>query len=631
MNRPSVTVVCRIKPTQHAHICVAAYKGKVGIISKAVEAAAIKNALKRGEEGVSTFQFDNIFTEEFQEEIYIKTIRGLTEGLFSGVNACVLAFGPSKAGKSYTLRGKAEDQRGLIMRTAGEILSSMQSKPSGYELRASAYAVHNETVHDLVKMDPITVQELQQGSVLQGLSEQQVSDVIELSAMLERAIKVRKVLSTDAHFKDKIHQVLSLQLYANGQLMAKADFIELAGCENASPDQKALKANKVTEEEKRSIAKAFNALTAILGRGEAVWSESKLMQCIKSTLASNRVNVWFIVCVSPEKLVYKHSLAALRYAAKLRDSKVDDRAHFEEQVIADLRQLRQDLSEPALDGFDNALNWIAVKETQLRRIQYSLSTIAAQGAVHINLNECTVEVDIMKKQIAKLKQATAVSTRSLEVTQKHRPEIMIDQAYSDRGATTERNKTEMVELELAKANRQILELTNKLDNVERASVKQIHTLQDGSLKYRELVNRLDHSNQQLSLASKREAELESQLHEMERRLTIERNEHRKQLQALQGALEREERMLIELQSGAVNTSERAERTTEHFRSKLKEKSEACTRLEQQHMSDLQTISELRIKLENETRRSKSEEDETSSTSTNLRTGTPKEQGLSSKR
>jgi len=66
-------------------------------------------------------------------------------------------------------------------------------------------------------------------------------------------------------------------------------------------------------------------------------------------------------------------------------------------------QLRQVFSEPVLDGFDNALNWKAIKETQLRRIQYSLITIAAQGVEHINLNEYTVEVGIMKKQIAKLK------------------------------------------------------------------------------------------------------------------------------------------------------------------------------------------------------------------------------------
>lgn len=68
-------------------------------------------------------------------------------------------------------------------------------------------------------------------------------------------------------------------------------------------------------------------------------------------------------------------------------------------------------------------------------------------------------------------------------------------------------------------------------------------------------------------------------------------------------------MLFELQSGAMHSNERSERAAEHFRAKLRDKSEACTRLEQQHMSDLQTISELRIKLENETRRAKSEEDE----------------------
>lgn len=535
MQRTSVSVICRVKPSQHPLVCIAEVQGKLGVTSKAMEATALKNATKRGDEGVSIFEFDQIFTEISQEELYWKSIRGLSEGLFAGVSACVLAFGPSKSGKSYTLRGKADDQRGLVMRTAGEVLAALQGKPPGYEFKASVYAVHNETVHDLVKMDTVAVQELTQTSVLQGLSEQVVTEIVDLSALLERAIKVRKVLTNDAHFKDKIHQVVTLQLCRSGQTLAKADFVELAGCENASPDQKVLKANRVTDEEKRSIAKAFNALTIILSKGEAVWAEAKLAQCLKSTLNSSRVNVWLVVCVNSEKLVYKHSLAALRFAAKLRESKVDDRALFEEQVVADLRQLRQDLSDPALEGFDNAMNWIAVKETQLRRVQYSLSSISAQGAVIINLSECAVEVDILRKQLAKLRQTTT-NPRSFDSTQKHRPEIMVDQAYTQRATEPDRIKTEMLEIELAKAQRQISELSNKFEQVDKASAKQMHTLQDGNLKYRELANRYDNSNLQLAQASKREADLETQLRELERQLNLERSEHRKQLQALQGAL-----------------------------------------------------------------------------------------------
>jgi hypothetical protein len=518
-----VTVLCRVKPTQLPLVCVAAFKTKVAVSAKEVEPTTLRNALKNTEEGLSMFEFDQVFCEETQEEIYCKSFKGLAEGLFAGVSACVLAFGPSRCAKSFTLRGKTEGNRGLLIRAAGELLSSLQSKPTDFELRASAYAVHNDTVHDLSKLHSVAVQELPDTSILQGLSEQQILEVADLTDLLKRAIKVRKVLSIDAHFKDKLHQVVSLQLYRAGQSLAKVDFVELAGSENASPDQRVLKANRVTDEEKRSIAKSFNALTAILSRGEAVWSEAKLTQCLKSTLKG--VHVWLVVCVSPDKSLYKHSLAALRFASKLRDSKVDDRVHFEQQVLGDLRQLRQDLNDPVLEGFDSALNWITIKETQMRRVQYSLSSIAAQGAIHLNLSECFVEVDIMKKQLLKLKQ-----TYSLDFTQ--RPDIMVDTAYTQR--PMDRHKA--LENELERAHRQVSELSSRLEQTERASAKQMNTLQDGSLKYRELVNRLDNSVQQVAMASRREADLETQLKELERQLSLERVEHRRQLQALQGAL-----------------------------------------------------------------------------------------------
>jgi hypothetical protein len=44
-----------------------------------------------------------------------------------GENGCVLLFGPSHAGKTYTLQGKTGHQRGILPRAVEEVLSIIKN------------------------------------------------------------------------------------------------------------------------------------------------------------------------------------------------------------------------------------------------------------------------------------------------------------------------------------------------------------------------------------------------------------------------------------------------------------------------------------------------------------------------
>ena len=62
------------------------------------------------------YAFDRVFTNETQEEIYRQTCSPLIKPVMSGINATVLAYGPTGTGKTYTMIG-SETNLGLTVLT----------------------------------------------------------------------------------------------------------------------------------------------------------------------------------------------------------------------------------------------------------------------------------------------------------------------------------------------------------------------------------------------------------------------------------------------------------------------------------------------------------------------------------
>jgi hypothetical protein len=80
--------------------------------------------------------------------------------MLKGKNACVLFFGPSDGGKSFTLRGGDNSDKGILDRAAEDLFNLIELskqvnqgksiKIINYNVKLSVYQVFNENITDLL-------------------------------------------------------------------------------------------------------------------------------------------------------------------------------------------------------------------------------------------------------------------------------------------------------------------------------------------------------------------------------------------------------------------------------------------------------------------------------------------------
>ncbi|KAI9541237.1 Kinesin-like protein kif19 [Dissostichus eleginoides] len=73
-----------------------------------------------------TYMFDVAFDySASQDEVYRATTKGLIEGLISGYNATVFAYGPTGCGKTYTMLG-TDKEPGIYVRTLNDLFRAIE-------------------------------------------------------------------------------------------------------------------------------------------------------------------------------------------------------------------------------------------------------------------------------------------------------------------------------------------------------------------------------------------------------------------------------------------------------------------------------------------------------------------------
>lgn len=82
----------------------------------------------------------------------------------------------------------------------------------------------------------------------------------------------------------KTHYIYVLTYYSNRNKMGTISYVELAGSENASTDHNIITTNDLSQNEKKNIARSFNALSVVLTDKIAIWEESVLLQCLRPFL-----------------------------------------------------------------------------------------------------------------------------------------------------------------------------------------------------------------------------------------------------------------------------------------------------------------------------------------------------------
>eukprot|EP00754_Rhynchopus_humris_P005014 Rhum_TRINITY_DN12512_c2_g1::Rhum_TRINITY_DN12512_c2_g1_i1::g.52414::m.52414/K17914/KIF13; kinesin family member 13 len=309
------------------------------------------------------FHFDRIFDSTVpgtasQEEIFQTIGPDLLEASTRGYNVCLMAYGQTSSGKTYTMTGgedfKSNLKRGIIPRFLDGLFSRMQSKEatSGtvhFKLEAAYIEIYNEQVKDLLssaaRSKRLQVREHpERGPFAEGLKWKQILSPGAIHQVLESGNKMRHTRATKMNdVSSRSHAILQLQLTqyvteegeAGGEegpvtatIVSKINLVDLAGSERqkqTQSDGSGLKEAIHINSALHCLRKVIDALTQKSAKNRpqagalrSLQRESILTWLLADSLGGNSKTV-LVATVSPSSSNYTETLSTLKYASAARE------------------------------------------------------------------------------------------------------------------------------------------------------------------------------------------------------------------------------------------------------------------------------------------------------------------------
>ena len=261
------------------------------------------------------------------------------DALLAGYNACVLAYGASGSGKTFTILGEGETP-GLLQHTLSGILSRLGS---GHTATVSFFELYAEKVKDLlavatvgesanvfkkqrVRLHPIT------GPYIEGVTQVSASSA-DLFRLVGAAKNMRATSATHGNStSSRSHAIMQVSLVTadgpRGVAASCLSVVDLAGSERARRyrDDNMAEASQIN----LSLTVLRKVIDALLQRESASaapgaratavrppYRESMLTFLLSESIGGNSVTT-IIATVSPTTSAVDDTLATLRYAARAR-------------------------------------------------------------------------------------------------------------------------------------------------------------------------------------------------------------------------------------------------------------------------------------------------------------------------
>ncbi|XP_045115573.1 kinesin-like protein KIF19 isoform X2 [Portunus trituberculatus] len=286
---------------------------------------------KRNED--KEFVFDCLHGEDStQIKVYEDTTQSLVKDVLDGFTAAVFAYGPTGAGKTYTMVGTPE-QPGIMVQALNDLFQCLNdpSRTTKTKITMSYLEIYNENIRDLLQPSgTLDLREDAKTGVIQvaGLSEREISTTKEVMKLLTKGNKERTCEPTAANkTSSRSHALLQVNVRKStikgvGEeiKLGRLFMIDLAGSERAKQTQNKGKRLQEGAHINRSLLALGNCINA-LAEGQAKFvnfRDSKLTRLLKDALSGNCRTV-MVAHVSPSHHHREETRNTLIYAARARN------------------------------------------------------------------------------------------------------------------------------------------------------------------------------------------------------------------------------------------------------------------------------------------------------------------------
>lgn len=254
---------------------------------------------------VLTFDCYRIFIESPQEEVFEITSRPLIEHVLDGSDSLIIAYGPSKTGKSYTLFGLEIDS-GIFLRSVQTILEEAEKVSSQKVVRImlTALELFDNNFRDLALAytDPhalstfqsqrLDMKEVNGRMCVDQTCEIPIRNISEATAVIQQINDMRATLEAkQGKYIDKAHTIVALKIrqkYITSEWDQFSEsifyLVELPGSEKP----KLRKGNEFLES--LNASSSFHALSKCLANLNSVsssFSDHKITKILEYPLKNN--------------------------------------------------------------------------------------------------------------------------------------------------------------------------------------------------------------------------------------------------------------------------------------------------------------------------------------------------------
>ena len=525
-----------------------------------------------------SFKFDKVFGgSASQGEVFEVVGEPLVKEMFAGRSGSVFLFGTTGSGKSFNVRGAEGRHRGLIVRCTERALMLVQRyKERNLELKVSVTHTYMDTVIDLMteKIGKVTQHSIRKQA--------------DLTSHMHFSLQNReKVCKRDPKIKNKSHLAVVLSLYEETELVSSLAIVELAGSENASSDPKILKGNNLTKEEKKSIAKTFNALSAVFSQKEISWEESNFLGYLSPNL---RTNIVLLVVISNNSEMLKHNLACLRFSKRIfshQDS--------EEVILQEFNTLYSQIHSKS-NPRDFA--WTLDQESALEKLKTKISNLEAPQKFNLrsmlrNLSELEAKLEQMREPKQCLtERGYRKQEPDLEI-QAHLQRIeSMNKQLEERDSQIElyQKKLQESKLLLTEKDGIIEELNQEVQN-QNSKIEELNgKLQDYSKKVAIMKDASNKQSMQFEAMGTLEQTYEAKLKELEKKLQQQTELHQTEIQ-------RKDQTLADIQLSHESNLNRLQENLDSAKQKKKQKTKLVHDKEKeiQHLNNI--LTEVRYKFD----------------------------------
>lgn len=361
----NLIVALRIRPMAEDEIISgahpAAYKVENNMVVLLDPADDPDDILRANRSREKQFVFDCTFDGACtQRDVYEATTKVLIPNVTVGYNATVFAYGPTGAGKTYTMLG-TDEEPGIMVQALNDLFLEMrQNTDKAFKVTMSYLEIYNEMIRDLLNPDSgfLELREDARGNVqVAGISEVTAKSTEEVMGMLIKGNLERTQEPTAANAtSSRSHAILQVTVKQRSRVKSvmqevktgRLFLVDLAGSERAANTHNRGKRMVEGAHINRSLlalGNCINALSDKSGPKYINYRDSKLTRLLKDALGGNCKTV-MIAHISPASSQFEESRNTLVYAdrakhikTKVRRNVTDVAYHIAQysNIISELR------------------------------------------------------------------------------------------------------------------------------------------------------------------------------------------------------------------------------------------------------------------------------------------------------